>query len=67
MSIDDPVEAMRLGLGFIKERHTKRWEVRDKCRGAIIAQWIGIRLPSCCPGFESQANHIGFNQIILEL
>ena len=25
--------------------------------GAAIAQWIRQRLPSCCPGFKSQALH----------
>ena len=25
-----------------------------------IAQWIHLRLPSCRPGFESQANHLSF-------
>ena len=28
--------------------------------GAAIAQWIRLRLPSCHPGFESQAHHLGF-------
>ena len=28
--------------------------------GAAIAQWIRPRLPSCRPGFESQANHLSF-------
>ena len=26
--------------------------------GAAIAQWIRLRLPSCPPGFESQAHHL---------
>ena len=26
--------------------------------GAAIAQWIRLRLPSCCPGFDSQACHL---------
>ena len=29
-------------------------------RGAAIAQWICMRLPSWCPGFESQAHHLRF-------
>ena len=29
-------------------------------RGAAIAQWIRLRLPSCHPGFESQARHLCF-------
>ena len=28
--------------------------------GAAIAQWIRLRLPSCRPGFESQAHHPRF-------
>ena len=27
---------------------------------AAIAQWIRLRLPSCGPGFESQAQHLHF-------
>ena len=30
--------------------------------GAAIAQWIRSRLPSCRPGFESQAHHLRFFQ-----
>ena len=30
--------------------------------GAAIAQWIRLRLPSCRPGFESQAHHLRFLQ-----
>ena len=33
-------------------------------RGAAIAQWIRLHLPSCCPGFESQAHHLCFFQFI---
>ena len=33
--------------------------------GAPIAQWIRLRLPSCRPGFESQAHHLRFFQFIL--
>ena len=32
--------------------------------GAAIAQWIRLRLPSCCNGFESQAHHLCFHQFI---
>ena len=32
--------------------------------GATIAQWIRLRLPFCCPGFESQAHHLHFHQFI---
>ena len=28
--------------------------------GAAIAQWIRLRLPSCHPGFESQARYLRF-------
>ena len=28
--------------------------------GATIAQWICLRLPFCCPGFESQAHNLLF-------
>ena len=28
--------------------------------GAVIAQQICLHLPSCCPGFESQAYHLRF-------
>ena len=31
-------------------------------RGAAIAQWIRLRLPSWRPGFESQAHHLRFFQ-----
>ena len=34
-------------------------------RAATIAQWIRLCLPSCCPGFESQAHHLRFFQFIL--
>ena len=35
--------------------------------GAAIAQWIHLRLPSCHPGFKSQALHLCFYQFIFEL
>ena len=38
-----------------KNRQIKHWR-----RGAAIVQWIHLRLPSCCPGFESLANHLSF-------
>ena len=34
--------------------------------GAAIAHWICLHLPSCRPGFESQAHHQCFNQFIFE-
>ena len=36
-------------------------------RGAAIAQWIHLRLQSWRFGFESQAHHLCFYQIIFEL
>ena len=30
-----------------------------------IAQWIGLRLPSCSPGFKSQAYHLSFYNLKL--
>ena len=30
-----------------------------------IAEWIRLRLPSCCPRFKSQAHHPCFHQFIL--
>ena len=35
-------------------------------RGAAVAQWICLRLPSCHPGFESQAHHLCFYQFKFE-
>ena len=34
-------------------------------RGAAIAQWICLRLPSCCPRFLFQAHHLCLYQLIL--
>ena len=34
-------------------------------RGAAIAQWIRLHLPSCRPGFESQAHHLCFFNLYL--
>ena len=36
-----------------------------KEKEAVIAPWFHLRLPSCGPGFESQANHLHFLQFIL--
>ena len=36
-------------------------------RGAAIAQWIRLRLPSYRPGFESQALHQCFTRFIFYL
>ena len=35
--------------------------------GAAVAQWIRSRLPSCRPGFESQAHHLHFFQFEFKL
>ena len=32
---------------------------------AAIAPWFCLRLPSCGPGFESQAHHLRFFQFVL--
>ena len=32
---------------------------------AGVAQWIRLRLPSCRPGFESQAHHLCFFSIYI--
>ena len=34
---------------------------------STIAQWIRLRLPSCNPGFESQAHHLRYYQFIIVL
>ena len=36
------------------------WRSYGETMGAAIAQWILLRLPSCCPGFETQAHHLHF-------
>ena len=33
--------------------------------GAAIAPWFRLGLPSCGPGFESQAHHLCFFQFVL--
>ena len=38
---------------------TKHWVV------AAIAPWFRLRLPSYCPGFESQTHHLCFFQFVL--
>ena len=43
------------------------WFVRLLIRGATIAQWIHLRLPSYCPKFKSQAHNLCFNPFIFEL
>ena len=34
---------------------------------AVIALWFRLRLPSCGPGFESQALHLCFFQFVIDL
>ena len=31
--------------------------------GVAIAQWTRLRLPSCRPGLESQAQHLPFSKL----
>ena len=49
-------------------------ECRTECPNNIypnckkqLAQWIRLHLPSCSPGFESQAHHLSFYQLVFEL
>ena len=43
----------------------QKWGIKFvKVKGAAIAQWISLYLPSCHPGFESQAHHLHFIIII---
>ena len=39
------------------------WSENNYMRIDGIAQWIRLCLPSCRPGFESQAHHICFNRL----
>ena len=41
-------------------RPTKFNLINFNCRVADIALWFRLRLPSCGPGFESQAHHLRF-------
>ena len=47
------------------------WEFDTKNRcfswGAAITQWIRLRLPSCHPGFDSQADHLNFYHLLPNL
>ena len=40
-------------------------KLRTNLRGAAVAQWIRWCLPSCRPGFDSQAHHLCFFQFKL--
>ena len=39
--------------------------IRNRTWGAAIAPWFRLRLPSCGPGFESQAHDLCFFQFVL--
>ena len=41
---------------YVREENENRHEHDN--RGPVIAQWICLRLPSCRPGFKSQAHHL---------
>ena len=44
-----------------KRKRGRGWTIfLKKNRGVAIASWICMRLPSCCPWFESQAHHLLF-------
>ena len=43
-----------------------RKDVNNESWGTVVAQWIRLRLPSCCPGFESQAHQLRFYQFKFE-
>ena len=40
-------------------------DLNNVTRVAAIAPWFCLHLPSCGPGFESQAHHLCFFQFIL--
>ena len=42
----------------------RRWSQQNR---AAIAQWIRLRLPSCRPRFDSQANHLSFYLIYSQI
>ena len=64
----------RLARSFLKKLilfEQVGWNFKEKYTlktvyewGPTIAQWIRLGLPSCHPGFESQAHHQGFHQFI---
>ena len=48
------------------KRDTQIWRLNNALsRGAAIAQWIRLHLPSCCPGFDYQAQHLHFLNLSL--
>ena len=53
-----------LSLFLLQRKFSFPWDNCNKWRklGAVIAQWIRLRLPSCRPGFEFQAHfNVFFN------
>ena len=64
-------EIARIGLDQIDYRVSKKGKIQKTKRyqswGAAIAQWIRLLLPSCHPGFESQAHHLSFYKFIIVL
>ena len=50
-----------------RHHHFPEIDIKDIFWSAALAQWIHRHLPSCCPGFESQAHNQRFNQFILDL
>ena len=55
----------RKGLNRAKELSSEKSRQRFAYRVAAIALWFRLCLPSCGPGFKSQANHLPFLQFIL--
>ena len=51
-------------VNFPVKLSATEWSLTNIARGAAMAQWIRLRLPSCRPGFESQAHHLHFYQFI---
>ena len=45
---------------------SEAWVTFTAIVSAAVAQWIHLRLPSCRPGFESQAHHLCFYQFKFE-
>ena len=51
-----------------KPQHYKRVPMSELSSVvAAIAPWFRLRLPSCGPGFESQAHHLCFFSICIEI
>ena len=57
-----------LGLLFISPRVFGLRYVtipKELTQGAAVTQWIRLRLPSCRPGFKTQAHYLRFYQFKL--